>query len=278
MKALHKKKLYRMLSLGLLGVFLIIAMFPVYWMINTSFKNDSEINRTVATFFPEKLNPSGYKELKRDRFFVALRNSLMVSLTVALMTLLLALPASYALSRLSFFGSRTISKSFLFAYMLPSAVMYLPMFIMLSRIKMTNSLGGLILIYPTLTIPYATWILIPYLRTIPRELEESAMVDGAGRVRSMLQIIFPLAIPGIMTTFVFCFTMCWSEYLYALINISSTKFKTFPLILAGLIKGDLYPWNEIMAGGTIACMPVVLIYMFASKYLIGGLTAGAVKG
>ena len=278
MRSLHKKKVYRMLSLGLLGVFLVIAMFPVYWMINTSFKNDSEINRTTATFFPEKLNPAGYKQLKRDRFFVALRNSLTVSLTVALMTLLLALPASYALARLSFFGSRAISKSFLFAYMLPSAVMYLPMFIMLSRIKMTNSLGGLILIYPTLTIPYATWILIPYLRTIPRELEESAMVDGASRIRSMLQIIFPLAIPGIMTTFVFCFTMCWSEYLYALINISSTKFKTFPLILAGLIKGDLYPWNEIMAGGTIACMPVVLIYMFASKYLIGGLTAGAVKG
>lgn len=278
MNALNKKKLCRMLSLGLLGVFLIIAMFPVYWMINTSFKNDSEINRTTATFFPEKLNPAGYKQLQRDRFFVALRNSLTVSLTVALMTLLLALPASYALSRLSFFGSKPISKSFLFAYMLPSAVMYLPMFIMLSRVKMTNSLGGLILVYPTLTIPYATWILIPYLRTIPRELEESAMVDGAGRLRSMLQIIFPLAIPGIMTTFVFCFTMCWSEYLYALINISSTKFKTFPLILAGLIKGDLYPWNEIMAGGTIACMPVVLIYMFASKYLIGGLTAGAVKG
>ena len=278
MRSLHKKKVYRMLSLGLLGVFLVIAMFPVYWMINTSFKNDSEINRTTATFFPEKLNPAGYKQLMRDRFFVALRNSLTVSLTVALMTLLLALPASYALARLSFFGSKAISKSFLFAYMLPSAVMYLPMFIMLSRIKMTNSLGGLIFIYPTLTIPYATWILIPYLRTIPRELEESAMVDGAGRIRSMLQIIFPLAIPGIMTTFVFCFTMCWSEYLYALINISSTKFKTFPLILAGLIKGDLYPWNEIMAGGTIACMPVVLIYMFASKYLIGGLTAGAVKG
>ena len=278
MNPIVKKKLSRALCMIVLAIFLIIAMFPIYWMINTSFKNDSEINRTTATFFPERFTTSGYKELVRDKFFVALRNSLFISLTVATLTILLALPASYSIARLNFFGKKVVSQSFLFAYMLPAAVMYLPMFIMLSRLDLTNNIGGLILIYPTLTIPYATWILIPYLSTIPKDLEESAMVDGAGRLQTMLRIVFPLALPGIMSTFVFCFTMCWSEYLYALINISSTKYKTFPLILAGLIKGDLYPWNEIMAGGAIACIPVVLIYMFCSKYLIGGLTAGAVKG
>ncbi len=270
--------MYYILTRLALFVALVIAVFPIYWIIITSFKNDSEINRTVATFFPQRITVSGYQDLIKHKFFRSLGNSFTVAIVVACFTLLLALPASFALARLRFPASKVISSSFLFAYMLPAAVMYLPMFILLSRLELSNTLLGLMVIYPTLTIPYATWILVPYLMTIPKELEESGMVDGASRIQTLAFVILPLALPGIMTTFIFCFTMCWSEYLYALVNISSSKLKTYSLVLTGLIKGDLYPWNEIMAGGVIACMPVVIIYIVCSRFLISGLTAGAVKG
>ncbi|MCI8525615.1 MAG: carbohydrate ABC transporter permease [Oscillospiraceae bacterium] len=262
----------------LLAIALLIAVFPIYWLIITSFKTSAEVYKKVPTFWPQTFTLEGYQKLAGDHFFRALGNSFVTALTVAAATLLLALPCSYALGRTKFRGSLTVSRSFLFAYLLPAAVMYLPMFIMLSQLGLSNSIRGLMLIYPTLTIPYATWMLVPYLGSIPRELEESAKVDGAGRLRTMVGVIFPLAKPGIVTTFIFCFTMCWGEYMYALVNISTTKYKTFPLVLAGLIKGDVYPWNEIMAGGVITCLPVILIYMVCSKYVIGGLTAGSVKG
>ena len=274
----RKKKIGRFFSMLLLIGALLVSVFPIYWLLITSFKTSAEVYQKVPTFWPQNFTVQGYVELVDDGFFRALGNSFTIALTVALFTLLVALPCSYALARIKFRGSLTISRSFLFAYLLPAAVMYLPMFIMLTQLGLSNSIKGLMLIYPTLTIPYAVWMLVPYLGSIPMELEESAKIDGATRFRTMLSVVFPLAKPGIMTTFIFCFTMCWGEYMYSLVNISTTKFKTFPLILAGLIKGDVYPWNEIMAGGVITCIPVIAIYLLCSKYVIGGLTSGSVKG
>jgi multiple sugar transport system permease protein len=148
---------------------------------------------------------------------------------------------------------------------------------MLAGLNLTNNLFGLMLIYPTSTIPYAVWILTPYIKTIPTELEEAAYVDGCSKLVSMIRIVFPLSLPGIITTFVFSFTICWGEYLYALVSMIQENSKTMPLIISGLIWGDMYPWQQIMAGGIIACGPIILIYMFASKYLISGLTAGGIK-
>mgnify|MGYP004511434543 CR=1 FL=1 len=277
-KYTRRKKISRFLSMALLIIALAVAVFPVYWMIITSFKQSSEVNTKVATFWPHIFTFEGYRKLGQHGFFRALGNSFIVAIVVATFTILISLPASYALGRFQFRGNRLISKSFLFAYLLPAAVMYLPMFIMLTTLNMTNKITGLMLIYPTLTIPYAVWMLVPYLGSIPMELEESAKIDGATRLKTMVRVVFPLAKPGIVTTFIFCFTMCWGEYMYALVNISTTKYKTFPLILSGLIKGDVYPWNEIMAGGVITCIPVIAIYMICSKYVIGGLTSGSVKG
>lgn len=274
----RKKKISRFFSMLLLAGALVISIFPIYWLIITSFKTSAEVYQKIPTFWPQNFTVQGYLKLANDGFFRALGNSFVIAITVAVFTLLVSLPCSYALARIKFRGSLTISRSFLFAYLLPAAVMYLPMFIMLTQLGLSNSIQGLMLIYPTLTIPYAVWMLVPYLGSIPMELEESAKIDGANRLRTMLSVVFPLAKPGIMTTFIFCFTMCWGEYMYALVNISTTRYKTFPLILAGLIKGDVYPWNEIMAGGVITCIPVIVIYLLCSKYVIGGLTSGSVKG
>ena len=133
------------------------------------------------------------------------------------------------------------------------------------------------LIYPTFTLPYVAWILIPHIASIPLELEEAAKVDGCTRFGAMYRIVFPLALPGIVSTTIFAFAMCWGEYLYALVNISSREMQTFPLVLSALIYGDMPPWNELMAGAILACIPILIVYMISNSALVGGKMAGGVK-
>ena len=134
------------------------------------------------------------------------------------------------------------------------------------------------LIYPTFTLPYVSWILIPHIASIPYDIEEAAIMDGCSRFMVMYRIIFPLALPGIVSTAIFAFAMCWGEYLYALVNVTQESMKTFPLIIAGLIFGDLYPWGQIMAGAIIGCLPILVIYTLSSGFLSGDQSAGGVKG
>lgn len=148
---------------------------------------------------------------------------------------------------------------------------------LVSKVGLSNTITGLMLIYPTFTLPYAAWMLIPYIRSIPYDIEEAAIVDGCNRIGSMYKIVFPLAIPGIVSTFIFTFALCWGEYLYSLVNINSTEMKTFPVIISNLIYGDIYPWGQIMAGGILAGIPILVVYMLASNFLVGGTTAGGVK-
>ncbi len=257
---------------------LLIALLPIYWMLITSFKPMSEIFQKVPTFFPQKLTFENYTALIRDTTYLqGLWNSFSIAIVVATFTICISLPASYAISRLRFKAKKAASNIILFTYLIPAAVLYIPLFIMMTTFSLTDSKLGLMLIYPTFTIPYASWILIPYLRSIPLELEEAAIVDGCTRFSSMIRIVFPLAAPGIVTTFVFSFIQCWGEFLYALVNISSKAARTFPLVINSLIWGDLYPWGQIMAGGIIACIPVIIIYMFGSNLIVGGLTSGGVK-
>ena len=134
------------------------------------------------------------------------------------------------------------------------------------------------LIYPTFTLPYVAWVLIPHISSIPYDLDEAAIVDGCGRLRVMYQIVFPLALPGIVSTTIFAFAMCWGEYLYALVNITKTSMQTFRLVISGLIFGDMYPWDQLMAGAILASVPILIIYILANSSLVGGQTAGGVKG
>lgn len=261
-----------------LAIAIVISMFPIYWMIITSFKPLSEIYQRMPTFWPKSFSFDNYRILFTETTYLkGIGNSLSIALTVALFTIIVSLPASYSIARLRFKGKRLASKAVLYTYLIPAAVLYIPLFILMTNLGLTNTRYGLMLIYPTFTIPYATWILIPYLGSIPFELEEAATVDGCSRVSSMLRIVFPLASPGVITTFIFSFTQCWGEFLYALVNISDKDLRTFPLVINSLIWGDLYPWGQIMAGGIVACLPILVIYMVASNALVGGLTAGGVK-
>lgn len=273
-----KKNVGKLIRFTGLALALVIALFPIYWMLNTSFKTQKEVYSKSPTYYPHEVSFSGYQALAEDKdFFGSVGNSFLVAIVVSTFTIAVALPCAFAIAKLKFRGRRLLSKSVLFTYLVPATVLYIPLYIFLSMLKIGNSLLGLMVIYPTATIPYAVWILIPYLGSIPVELEEAALVDGCTRFQTMWRIVFPLAIPGILTTFIFSFTMCWGEYLYALVSITDSSIKTFPLVISGFIWGDLYPWSKLMAAGIVVCVPVLLIYTLSSKLVVGGMTAGGVK-
>jgi multiple sugar transport system permease protein len=171
-----------------------------------------------------------------------------------------------------------MSRSVLYTYLMPRTLLFIPLYIMAVSLGINNSRLGLIIIYPTFTIPYAMWMLIAYFKTVPREIEESAMIDGCDAWGIMFKIFFPLVIPGIVSTFIFCFTLCWNEYLYTLVMVSERTLKTFPIVLAEMMTDDVYAWGPLMAGSAISCIPIVIIYSLSSSKVTAGLTMGSIKG
>lgn len=275
---MKRKRMGKILSRIFIVVCLICALFPIYWMLCTSFKTQGEIYAKVPTMVPHNFSFEAYKHLlTKTNFLAAMKNSLIVAGVVSLFSIVIAYPTAYTLARTKFRGKRFLSKSVLFTYMLPTSVLYIPLYILVARLGLTNTLWGLILIYPTFTLPYVAWILIPHIASIPEGLEEAAKIDGCSQFRIMYQIVFPLALPGIISTTIFAFAMCWGEYLYALVNLTSSNVQTIPLVISGLIFGDMPPWNELMAAAILACVPIIVIYMLASSNLVGGATAGGVK-
>lgn len=273
-----QQKRIKLFSVLFVIIFLVVALFPIYWMLNTSLKTQFEVYSRVPTLFPKKITLDGYKFLfSRTPYLRSLFNSFIVGISASLFSLLVGYPAAYALSRISFKARGSFAKGVLYTYLIPTSVLYIPLFMFVSRVGLTDSLAGLILIYPTFTLPYTVWMLIPHVGSVPKSIEEASVVDGCTRLQTMYLIVFPLAKPGIISTFIFGFSMCWGEYLYALVNISSSSAKTYTLIISGLIFGDIYPWAQIMAGAITACVPILLTYMLASNFLVGGVTAGGVK-
>lgn len=273
-RKLRNKILHRIF----IALCLIVALGPIYWMLNTSLKSEAEIYYKIPTLWPEHVTLDSYKYLLTGTNFLnGIKNSLIIAVFVSLFSIFVAYPAAYVLARLQFKGKRVFSKTILFMYLLPTSVLYIPLYIFVARLGLTNNIWGIMLIYPTFTLPYVAWILIPHIASISSTLEEAAYIDGCSKFQTRYRIIFPLALPGIISTTIFAFAMCWGEYLYALVNLISSEVQTFPLVLSGLIFGDMPPWNQLMAGAIMASVPILIIYMLASSSLVGGATAGGVK-
>ncbi len=273
------KKRVMILSRLFIVVCLVFALAPIYWMFNTSFKSQAEIYSKVPTLLPHSFTMESYQVLfSKTAFLNGVKNSLIVAAVVSAFSILVAYPAAYTLARVKFAGKKIFSKAILFTYLLPTSVLYIPLYIFVSKVGFTDNILGLILIYPTFTLPYVAWILIPHIASIPYDIEEAAVMDGCSKFQIMYRIIFPLSLPGIISTTIFAFAMCWGEYLYALVNVTKTSMQTFPLVISGLIFGDMYPWGQLMAGAITACVPILVIYILASSSLVGGQTAGGVKG
>lgn len=260
-------------------IFLIATFFPIYWMVATSFKSFEEVYRLIPKLIPESFHLKNYTDLFSKYYFSqALINSILVSGVVAVITIIVSLYSAYAVVRINFKMKRIMPQLFLMAYLIPRTILFIPIYLLLAKIGLLNSVWGLLLVYPTITIPYATWVLITYFQGLPIEMEEAACIDGATRLQTIWRIIFPIAIPSLISTLIFSFTLCWSEYIYALVLINDKFERTITVALSSMLVADIIPWGSLSAGAVISAFPIMILYIFTSKHIVSGLSMGAVKG
>jgi ABC-type glycerol-3-phosphate transport system permease component len=261
-----------------IAVLLIWSVAPVYWIVVTALKTEKEIYDYPPTFFPATLTLEQYATiLWHTPFPLFIRNSAIVAVSSTLITAIVALLAAYAITRMQFIGRAMVARLIVVSYLLPPSLLFIPLFLVLQRLGLVDALGGLVLAYLTFTVPFATWMLIGHIRTIPSELDEAARIDGASRLQVLLRIIVPVALPGIAVVALFAFTQAWNEFLYALVFIYNNGARTITAGLASLMMGDVFIWGQLMAASTLAIVPVLAVYLVAQKYLIEGLTGGSVK-
>ena len=264
-----------------LSPYLVVVLFPFYWMVITTFKRDNDLyNLTGVPFwFKESPTLSHIQLLLNDTMFLTwLKNSLFIGVAVVIITLVLGLPAAYGLARLRFFGNQTLSTAMLLSYLIPPALLFLPLSQVVRKIGFVDSIWSLILVYPSFTLPFCTWLLMGFVRTVPAEIEESAQLDGCTRFQTFRLIVIPVIVPGIITAGIFAFTLTYQEFIYALTFVSASANKTIAYgVTTDLIRGDVFYWGSLMAGALIGAVPVAIVYAFSLDHFIHGLTAGALK-
>jgi multiple sugar transport system permease protein len=262
--------------------FILFALFPVYFMVITSFKNDAELYNLKAVPFLIQTGviTDHYRYLLfKTEFLTWMLNSLIISVVATSVSLVIAILAGYSLARLRFPGVASFGTAVFITYLVPTTLLFLPLSQVVVWLGISDTIWALIVTYPTFLVPFSTWLLMGYFRTIPKEVEECALVDGATRMQTLVRIVLPMAIPGIMAAVLFGFTLTWNEFTYALTFVSQTQNKTAVVgVTADLIRGDIYYWGSLMAGAVLASVPIVAIYVFFLDYYVSGLTAGAVKG
>lgn len=258
---------------------LVFVLFPFYWIITTSLKTTSQISERRSIFWPEPATAEQYTSLLRDTPFLTwLMNSVFVAALSTLVSVALASLAAYALSRLRFRGAGLLTTLLLITYLLPGTLLFIPLYQTLTTMGVINSHTALIITYPTFLLPFATWVLMGYFRSIPIELEEAARIDGASRLYIFWRITLPLAAPAILSVTLFAFTNAWNEFLFAFVFITSESLRTLPIGLQSMVVGDILPWGKLMAASLLTAIPVAVLYVYAQRFLSEGLTVGAVKG
>jgi multiple sugar transport system permease protein len=269
-----------------LVVFAVFFLMPPVYMLITSLKSSAEISAVTNPWFVYHPTLSNYIELLTSSTYLTFfRNSALVSLTTVAITMVVATLAAFALSRMKFWGSATLATGVFLTYLIPDTLLFIPLFKMFAwlrdwtGIELINHWYVLIVVYPTLTVPFATWVMIGYFASIPKELDEAALIDGAGWIQTLTRIFIPVALPGIIAAAIFAFTVSWANFLYPLAFTTSADQLVLPVgIVTTLIKGDVYNWGQIMTGALLGAAPPLIIYAFLMDYYIAGLTAGATKG
>ena len=264
-----------------LAAYLLFLLFPFYWMLIVSFKPTNDLfNMSFNPFWIQHFTLDNYLYLfQKTEFSAWLKNTLIVSIISTALSLTCSVLIGYALARLRFPGSNFLGVGIFLAYLVPPTLLFLPLAQVIAKLNLYNTYWALILTYPTQLIPFASWLLMGYFQTIPKEIEESAMADGCSRIQILVRIVLPLSLPGLISAGIFCFTLCWNEFLYALIFMSSGAMKTIPVgTVSDLIKADTLFWGSLMASAVLGSFPIAIIYSFFVKHYVSGLTAGAVKG
>lgn len=261
--------------------YLAFLLFPFYWMMIVSFKPTNDLfELQYNPFWIQRFTIENYTYLFQHTDFLSwVRNTLIVSVVSTVLSLFCSVLIGYALARLRFPGSNFLGVGIFLAYLVPPTLLFLPLAQVVAKLNLYNTYWALILTYPTQLIPFASWLLMGYFRTIPKEIEESALADGCSRIQTLVRIILPLALPGLLSAGIFCFTLSWNEFLYALIFMSSGAMKTIPVgTVSDLIRADTLFWGALMASAVLGSVPIAILYSFFVKHYVSGLTAGAVKG
>ena len=258
---------------------LLFVVFPLYWVVTVSFKTTPQISERVSIFWPDPWTLEQYRSLIFDTPFLTwFRNTVFVAVWSTLLSVMMAALAAYALTRLKFLGAGLLTTLLLITYLLPGTLLFIPLYQTLTDLGLINTYGALIITYPTFLLPFATWVLMGYFRSIPVDLEEAAMIDGANRFGAFWRITLPLAAPALGAVTLIAFTTAWNEFLFAFVFITSESLRTLPVGLQSMIVGDILPWGKLMAAALLMAIPVVIIYTFAQRFLVEGLTVGGVKG
>ena len=268
-------------SYAALAAFVVMFLVPPFYMLMTSLKTSAEISA-------EKGNPWVVRHPTLDNFLYLINypnfrgyylNSAQVTLLVVLITMMIAVLAAFGLVRLGFWGSQTLAAGVFLTYLIPATLLFIPLFQVIRPLHLINNVWSLVLIYPTLTVPFCTWILIGYFSSIPKELDDAALIDGCGYLQMLRRIFIPVALPGIIAATIFAFTVSWGQFLYPMAYLYTSNQMVLTVGIVGdLVRADVFAWGKIMAACVLAAAPPVLIYAFLMDYYIAGLTAGATKG
>jgi len=269
-----------------LVIFAVFFLMPPIYMLITSLKSSAEISAVTNPWWVYAPTLSNYAELLgSQQYLTFFKNSAIVSVTTVCVTMLISVPAAFSLARMKFFGSTALATGVFLTYLIPESLLFLPLFKIfawvyeMTGISLINRWWVLIVVFPTLTVPFCTWIMIGYFASIPKELDEAALIDGAGWLQMLTRIFIPVALPGIIAATIFAFTVSWADFLYPLAFLTSADQLVLPAgIVTSLIKGDVYNWGQIMTGALLGAAPPLIIYAFLMDYYIAGLTAGATKG
>ena len=264
----------------IVGPFAIVLAFPFYWMVVTAFKTNADQYRLDQTpFWPHDWTTENISNLfENTPYLTWLGNTVLIGLVVVVITLVLSLPAGYALARLSGKWGQTMGVGIFLVYLVPPTLLFLPLSRVISDLGLTDSIGSLMLVYPSFTVPFSTWLLMGFFKTIPPELEDAALVDGASRLKTLTRIVFPISLPGILTVVIFSFSLVVNEFIYAITFISSSHNRTISAgVPTDLIRGDLVFWGSIMAATLIPSIPLAILYNIFLDKFIAGFTGGAFR-
>ncbi len=263
-------------------IFAIFFLLPPYYMVVTALKSDAEMARLATNpwFIFDGVTLDQFKILLfQTDFLIFFKNTVIVTVCVVAITMVVSVLAAFSLGRMKFWGSSILATGIFLTYLVPDTLLFIPMFQIVKSIGLLNSYWGMVLVYPTLTVPFCTWIMIGYFQSIPKELDEAALIDGAGHMQMLFKIFIPVALPGIIAAMIFAFTVSWAAFVYPMAFLYSADQQVLTVgTVTSLIRADVYKWGMLMAGALVAAAPPLVIYAFLMDYYIAGLTAGATKG
>jgi multiple sugar transport system permease protein len=268
----------RATTYGLLALFVLMVAVPLFWMVTTALKTNKDLYEDFS-YLPRRPTFEHFvRVVEREDLLTNVRNSFTVAAITTVVTVVVSAFAAFSIVRYRYFGRDWVGRLILFKYLVPTAMLFVPLYAIVVALGLGNTLKSLMLTYLSFTVPFCTWMLMGYFRSIPPELEEHAMVDGCTRIGALFRILFPLSAPGIVASAIFSFTLAWNEFLLALVFTSDHSTMTVPIKLSMMVVGDQYIWGQLMAGAVLASVPITILYFIGQRFVVQGLAAGAVKG